>query len=81
MLEKGYVFAYFDGSTASMYRWIDRAASGVEAGPNVFDGFSLASSSEFCSGGNMHTARGNCSASRRKRRCGPVLPTWRRVRG
>ena len=54
VLEKGYVFAYFDGLNR-FYVSIDRREllPAFEAGPNVFDGFSLASSSEFCAEVNI----------------------------
>src|SRR5690606_18837214 len=53
VLEKGYVFAYFDGLNR-FYVSVDRPEllPAFETGANVFDGFSLASSSEFCVGVN-----------------------------
>jgi len=54
VLEKGYVFAYFDGLNR-FYVSAERPEllPAFDAGPNVFDGFSLASSSEFCSEVNI----------------------------
>ena len=54
VLEKGYEFAYFDGLNR-FYVSVDRPEllPAFESGPNVFDGFSLASSSEFCASVNI----------------------------
>lgn len=54
VLEKGYEFAYFDGLNR-FYVSVDRLhlLAAFDAGPNVFDGFSLASSSEFCASVNV----------------------------
>ncbi|QOY62388.1 FkbM family methyltransferase [Lysobacter sp. H21R4] len=54
VLEKGYKFAHFDGLNR-FYVSVDRPEllPAFESGPNVFDGFSLAPTSEFCASVNI----------------------------